>query len=123
MATANKWKKTICDLMQSRDLKPEDNAPLIATLSEILAQRDKVFKEFKDKGGEPVVAYTNKAGATNISKSPYLVLWNDLNTSALTHWRELGLTPASYKKITGDKPKSEKKGGLVAALEAIQEQL
>lgn len=123
MATTDTWKKKICNLMKSKNLKPEDNAPLIETLSDILAQRDKVYKEYKDKGSEPVVEYTNKAGATNMSKSPYLLLWNDLNTIALAHWRELGLTPASYKKITGDKPKSEKKGGLVAALEAIQGQL
>lgn len=64
--------------------------------------------------------YTNKAGATNLTKNPLLVLWDDLNKSALAYWRELGLTPSSYKKITGAAPETARPGGLAAALSSLE---
>ena len=54
------------------------------------------------EGAEPVREYTNKAGATNLTKNPLLILWDDLNKSALAYWRDLGLTPSSYKKLAGE---------------------
>ena len=49
------------------------------------------------------------------------MLWDDLNKSALAYWRELGLTPSAYKKMTGDAVKKEKAaGGLAAALREIE---
>ena len=64
---------------------------------------------------------SNKAGATNLTKNPLLVLWDELNKTALAYWRELGLTPSSYKKITGEGArKEEKKKGLAAALAEIE---
>ena len=52
-----------------------------------------------------------------MTKNPLLVLWDDLNKSALAYWRELGLTPSSYKKMTGDTVKA---GGLAAALASVK---
>jgi hypothetical protein len=53
-------------------------------------------------------------------KNPLLMLWNDLNTQALAHWRELCLTPTSYRKMTGSQPTSDKKtSALVEALKAL----
>lgn len=50
-----------------------------------------------------------------------LVLWDDLNKTALAYWRELGLTPSSYKKLTGTGAKQEEsKKGLAAALASIE---
>ena len=92
----------------------------IETLAGILEQRDRTFKEFKGSGGKSVIEYTNKGGSTNMTKNPLLVLWDDLNKSALAYWRELGLTPSSYKKMTGDTVKKEKAGGLAAALASVK---
>lgn len=55
-----------------------------------------------------------------MTKNPLLVLWDDLNKSALAYWRELGMTPSSYKKMTGDAPRLEKLDGLAAALASIE---
>lgn len=55
-----------------------------------------------------------------MTKNPLLVLWDDLNKSALAYWRELGMTPSSYKKMTGDAPKKEKGGGLAEALKSLE---
>lgn len=71
----------------------------INTLAEIMAKRDQAAKQFEASGGELVVEYTNKAGATNMMKNPLLVIWEDMNKEALAYWRDLGLTPAGLKKI------------------------
>ena len=46
----------------------------------------------------------------------------DLNASALAYWRELGLTPAAYRRITGDAPaKAPKRSALERALEKLDD--
>ncbi len=75
--------------------KSYDNT--IKILSEILEKRDQVMDKYD---GEPVVFHTNSHGATNPTKNQYLVLWNELNKTALSYIKELGLTPSGLKKIT-----------------------
>lgn len=117
--TKSKWKAAIWTQMSALGVKDDAYENQVETLAGILEQRDKTFKEFKKAGGKSAVAHTNKNGSTNLAKNPLLVMWDDLNKSALAYWRELGLTPSSYKKITGDTPKKEKPGGLAAALMEI----
>lgn len=118
--TKNKWISLIKEQLSALGTQDPAYNSVIDTLAGILEQRDKTFKEFKNSGGKSVIEYTNKGGSTNMTKNPLLVLWDDLNKSALAYWRELGLTPSGYKKITGDVPKKEKSGGLIAALKAIE---
>lgn len=89
---------------------------VIDTLADILEKRDEVEKLYVDSGSQPLVKYTNKGGATNIVKNPALLLWDDLNKSALSYWRDLGLTPAGLKKINEDVMKKKKRSGLEEAL-------
>lgn len=118
--TATKWKKIIRKQLFDLGQTEKSYDSVIDTLADILEQRDTVYQRYKDEGESPVREYTNKGGATNTTKNPLLVLWDDLNKSALAYWRELGLTPSSYKKMTGDSPKKEKAGGLASALQAIE---
>lgn len=119
--TKLQWKNAIKKQMNMLKIDVEPYEPAVETLADILVQRDKIFKEYQDEGGNPVVEYTNKAGATNTTKNPLLVLWDELNKNALAYWKELGLTPSGYKKITGDKPQKEKTlSGLAAALASIE---
>lgn len=117
--TKSKWKAEIWGQMSALGVKDEAYENQVDALARILEQRDRTFKEFKDSGRESAVVHTNKNGSKNLAKNPLLVMWDDLNKSALAYWRELGLTPSSYKKITGDTPKKEKPGGLAAALMEI----
>lgn len=94
-----------------------DNA--IDTLAGILETRDRVEQQYIESGAEPVVRYTNKSGNTNMTKNPLLSTYDELNKTALMYWKELGLTPSAYKKVTGDKPKDEEIRGLAAVLAAI----
>lgn len=72
---------------------------VIETLADILCRRDEAMKLYKQNGGEPVIEYTNKSGATNYVQNPILKLANELNRDALTYWKELGLTPAGLKRL------------------------
>ena len=118
--TAKQWKNLIKRQLSALGQTEKAYDSVISTLSDILEQRDAVYQQYRDEGCRPVREYTNKGGATNTTKNPLLVLWDDLSKSALAYWRELGLTPSSYKKMTGDSPKKEKVSGLAAALKALE---
>lgn len=117
--TAKAWEITIKKLLKAHGTDEKQYKPLISTLADILAERDAVYRQYLEEGAMPVREYTNKAGATNLTKNPLLILWDDLNKSALSYWRELGLTPSAYKKISGDSPKKKESGGLAAALASL----
>lgn len=118
---AKRWKSKIKKAMAAQEQHGKAYESVIETLANILEQRDHVFEKYEEDGCRPVHEYTNKAGATNTTKNPLIVLWDDLNKSALAYWRELGLTPSAYKKMTGDAVKKEKAaGGLAAALREIE---
>ncbi len=114
--TKKKWETLIKEQCVALGTYREAFGPIIQILAEIMEQRDKTYQEFKKSGGKSAVEYTNKAGATNISKNPLLVLWDDLNKSALPYWRDLGLTPAGLKKINEQAMKTKKKSALEEAL-------
>lgn len=115
--TKNKWLKIINEQCSALEIDVRGYERVVETLASILAQRDKTFREWQKDGGLSVIEYTNKGGSTNKTKHPLLVLWDDLNKSALAYWRELGLTPSSYKKMTGDSSKKTKGAtGLAAVL-------
>ena len=118
--TATKWKNLIKRQLSALGQTEKAYDSVISTLADILEQRDAVYQEYIGTGCEPVREYTNKGGNTNLTKNPLLVLWDDLNKTALAYWRELGLTPSSYKKMTGDAPKKKKGGGLAEALKSIE---
>lgn len=120
--TASKWKRKIKKATVDAGTYKNIFDAVIDTLSDVLEQRDIAKEQFIKSGGNMVISYTNKGGATNPSKNPFLIAWDDLNSTALSYWRELGLTPASLKKMTGSSvPAESKSGGLAAALASIEE--
>lgn len=118
--TAKQWKILIKKQLTALGQTEKAYDSVVSTLADILDQRDSVYQLYIDGGCEPVREYTNKGGNTNLTKNPLLVLWDELNKSALAYWRELGLTPSSYKKMTGDAPKKEKATALVEALRELE---
>ena len=116
-----RWKNLIKKQLSALGLQNDAYDSTVESLAMILEQRDKTFKEFQENGGKTVIEYTNKGGSTNMTKNPLLVMCDELNKTALAYWRELGMTPSSYKKLTGEGPKKEeKKKGLAAALASIE---
>lgn len=115
------WSKRIkeCCIEAGTYQKYFDN--VIDSLAAILERRDEAEETYIKSGGKAIVKYTNKGGATNAVVNPALSLWDNLNKTALTYWRELGLTPSGYKKIVGEKPRDEQGlSGLAAALASIE---
>lgn len=94
---------------------------VIETLAGIMETRDNAEEKFIASGGQTIVKHTNKAGATNIVKNPALVVIMDCNAQALAYWRDLGLTPAGYKRLNATVVKEEEKGSLEGLLEKMME--
>ena len=76
----------------------------ITILSEILAERDRVWKMYEDSGAQPVVNFTSDRGAINLKQNPLQKQWQELNSTALLYLRDLGLTPAGLRKLQGQLP-------------------
>lgn len=91
---------------------------VIETLAAILEKRDDAQAMYEKSGSQPIIRHVNKGGASNPAKNPALVLWDDLNKSALVYWRDLGLTPSGLKKLNEDALK-EKRGGFENLLSGL----
>ena len=93
------WKKRIKKACMEAGTYREYFDQVITSLAEILETRDQVRQYYKDSGGEPIVTMTNKGGHTNMVKNPCLVIYDDMNQTAMQYWKELGLTPKGLKAI------------------------
>lgn len=113
------WKERITDSCRQAGTYRPYFDDVIATLSDILSNRDDAQALFEESGGNVIVMHTNKAGATNLEQNPVLRMVNDLNRDALTYWRDLGLTPAGLKRIDEESMKPRKKSALAEALKGI----
>ena len=82
----------------------------ISTLSEILEQRDNVYKQYVAEGAQPIIIKTLDRGKQNPAKNPLLMVWQDLNTQALAYMDSLGLTARGLRKII-DKRDIKSNGG------------
>lgn len=118
--TAAEWKEKI--VLSCKDAGTYRNCfeDVIDTLSDILETRDKAMQQYKNAGSEPIIEYTNKGGATNLVRSPYLATVDELNKTALTYWRDLGLTPKGLKAIDESAVKAKKTSGLQEVLKMIE---
>ena len=102
MAKKGTWKRRIraaCE--EAGTYKPVFDI-FIEQLAWILETRDAAQKKYKESGSLPIVEHTNKSGFTNVEKNPALAVINECNQQALTYWRDLGLTPAGLKKLSGE---------------------
>lgn len=106
----DKWSKQIRESCESAGTYRPFFDSVIDTLSGILEKRDDAEEKYWASGGNPVITHTNKAKETNIVKNPILMMLNDLNAQALTYWRDLGLTPAGYKKLNADVVENKRDG-------------
>ena len=94
-----KYKTKIRSLCRKAGTYAPEHDLAITKLAEILSDLDDAKDQYEEAGRNPVIHYTNKAGAENIVKNPLLMLIIDLRTQAIAYMRELGLTPSSLRKI------------------------
>lgn len=97
--TKTKWKNKIKNACKKAGTYQPFYDETILTLAAILEKRDDAEEEYQESGAQPIIEHTNKSGAVNRIKNPALTLWSELNRDALAYWRDLGLTPAGYKKL------------------------
>lgn len=114
-----KKKRQIVDRMTALGVYKVQYMAAIDRLAALYVQMDELIAEYKESGGAPVVEHTNKAGATNAAMSPYLATLLQIQTQALAHERELGLTPAALRKLTDGVEQKQKKSPLEMALEKL----
>lgn len=97
---------------------------LITTLAGVLERRDECERQYNESDEGMTIERTNKAGFTTMVKNPTMVFYDDFCRTALSYWKELGLTPAGLKKLkdeTFNDRKEDKGSGLQRLLEAISD--
>lgn len=118
---AAQWRPKIkkqCEAMGT--FQPAFNSAIDA-LAKILEQRDAALTQFKQEGSVLIIQKVSDRGAVNTAVNPLVRLIDTLNNTALSYWRELGLTPSSFRKMTGSSaPAEEKKGGLAEVLRSLE---
>ena len=117
--TAAEWKKRITRDVKAAGTYQKYFGSVIDTLSGILARRDDAEALCIASGGNILVKHTNKGGATNIEQNPALRLINDLNRDALAYWRDLGLTPAGYKRLNLEAAQAKSNDGFEKILSQL----
>ena len=101
------WKRQIVAKCKSIGTYKQEYLPVINTLADILEERDNVRAQYRAEGSHPLVDRVSDRGAVNKSKNPLLTTWEDLNKDALAYWRDLGLTPAGFKKLSSENVKDK----------------
>lgn len=94
-----KRKRQIVERMQKLGIYKVQYVAAINRLADLYLRLDELAAQYKESGEGPIVLHTNKAGATNAAANPYLQMMLQIQTQALAHERELGLTPQAMRKI------------------------
>lgn len=119
--TAAKWRAKIKQQCEEMKTFQTSFNSAIDTLAKILEQRDAALDQFKKEGSILIIEKVSDRGAVNSGINPLVRLIDTLNNTALSYWRELGLTPSSFRKMAGTTaPAEEKKSGLAEALKSIE---
>lgn len=105
---SSEWKEIIEEQCKEAGTMRKAFIPVIDDLSLILERRDCVYKQFLDEGAKVVIEKTSDRGAKNMTQNPLFTTWKELNTQALTYWRELGCTPKGLKQISDESVKAGK---------------
>lgn len=93
---------------------------VIEVLAQLLERREDAVAKFEATGGNTVVSHTNKAGATNIVKHPALAVIEKMDDQILAYSRELGLTPAGYKRLNAEVVEKPTQGTLEQILAKLE---
>lgn len=117
--TAPEWRRRIVRAAKAAGTYQKYFDSVIDTLASILERRDSAEMMFAASGSNILVKHTNKGGATNIEQNPCLRLINDLNRDALAYWRDLGLTPAGYKRLNLEAAQTKSQDGLEMLLSKL----
>ena len=117
--TVAKYKNATVRRMKALGLYRAEFVLTINRLAALYVQRDQLEKQFEESGGLAVIEFTNKAGATNLIKSPYLTARSEVYAQLLALERDLGLTPAALKRINESSMKPKRTSSFADALKSL----
>ena len=118
--TRHTWKRKIKRACTEAGTYKQSFDITIETLARILERRDNARAAFEEHGKQLFTTHTNKAGQENEIKHPAVALENEMNRDALTYLRDLGLTPAGFKRLNeGALNETKKETSLEAALQKL----
>lgn len=117
--TERQYTNKIVERMKALSVYREEFLPTIYRLAALYCHRDKIEAQFAASGGNAVIKHTNKAGATNAIKNPFLTARDEVYTQLLAHERELGLTPSALKKLREGGLKESGASPLATALKEL----
>lgn len=118
--TALEWKKKTIAQMKLVGTYQKAFDPEIEAAALILESRDIAYRVFVNEGAEAVIEYESAKGIINLKKNPRLEAWMQLDKQALEHWKSLGLTVDTLKKINETAVAKQKTSSLVEALKSIK---
>jgi hypothetical protein len=97
--TAKAWKTNIVKQMKAVGTYQAAFGAAIQATADLLEQRDRVYEQYVNEGSQAMVVRVLDRGGKNTVENPLLKTWRELQAQSLKNWQELGLTPASLKKI------------------------
>ena len=108
--TSKAWETNIVKRMKEVGTYQTAFDAAIQATADLLEQRDKIYQQYVDEGAQAMVIRVLDRGGKNTVENPLLKTWRELQAQSLKNWQELGLTPASLKKINESAVKSAVKG-------------
>ena len=117
--TARQWKRQIVQQCTELGTYQESFTGAVSALADLLERRDEAYEQFKAEGCQTTVERVSDRGAVNQVVNPLLKLWQDLNRDALAYWRDLGLTPAGFKRLNLETAQAKSQGGLESLLQKM----
>ena len=97
--TAAGYKKDIIKKMKNVGTYNISFMYAIDTLALVLADYEKTNEQYNATGRNALIRHTNKSGATNYPRNPLCIELERQRSDIITYSKELGLTPASLKRI------------------------
>ena len=116
---ASQWKRKLIQQCKDVDTYQDSFLGAITTLASLLERRDEAYAEFVAGGSQTMVTRISDRGAVNQAINPLLKLWQDLNRDALAYWRDLGLTPAGYKRLNLEAAQAKSNDGFEKILSQL----
>ncbi len=95
----SRWKTKIKKACVSMGTYNDNMDSSIDALAKVLEIRDAAIMQFDNDGKKPVIEKTNNKGFSNLEKHPSISIINEYSMTALSYFRELGLTPKGIKAV------------------------
>ena len=114
------WKKKIIKSCKSAGTYKPEFLPTISLLADIMEDYDNARNKYIAKGKQSTVEIETDRGHSRTKKAPLMAELQEHRRDALQYWRELGLTPTGFKKLTEGQPE-ETGSSLAEALKSLEE--